>query len=360
MHPHLLLYCRAGFEPECAAEIQNYCAERGLRATPSITSEAAFVPVALERPGDAHLPEKQIHFVDLVFCRQLLFHAELVASLPHRDRITPLLTALGASGQRYSGLCLETADTNAAKELSAFCRKFTPPFEHALNQAGLLIDDMRAPRLHLLWLNTQTVYLARAYPNNASPWPMGIPRVKLARAAPSRSAMKLAEAFLTFLSAEQDQDLLRAGVSAVDLGAAPGGWTWQLAQREVHVTAVDNGALHAELRGNGLIEHIRGDGFHYWPKRPVDWLVCDMVEQPRRIAELVARWLAEGKCRYAIFNLKLPMKKRWEAYQQCRAIIERALEGKSYQMRFKHLYHDRMEITGCVLMETSGRGKRRR
>ncbi len=354
----LLLYCRAGFEPECAAEIQSYCAALGLKASATGKPESAYVPVALDYPDSAAPLLKRIQLSDLVFARQLLFHARLFQNLPTLDRVTPLVSALRESGLRYSELLLETADTNAGKALSAFCRKFAPPLEHALAEADLLVSDPYAPRLHLLALDTQTIYLGLAYPHNASPWPMGIPRVKFSRAAPSRSALKLAEAFLTFLSEEEEQDLLHEGVSAVDLGAAPGGWTWQLTQRALHVTAVDNGALHAELRGNGLVEHIRADGFRYTPKRPVDWLVCDMVEQPKRVAELVARWLAQGQCRYAIFNLKLPMKKRWEMYLACRDIIEQALEGKAYRMQFKQLYHDRLEITGCVLMQTSQRRKR--
>ena len=57
---------------------------------------------------------------------------------------------------------------------------------------------------------------------------MGIPRLRLP-GAPSRSAAKLEEALLYFLGDEAER-LLRGGMSAVDLGAAPGGWTWILAR----------------------------------------------------------------------------------------------------------------------------------
>ena len=43
------------------------------------------------------------------------------------------------------------------------------------------------------------------------------------------------------------------------------------------------------------------------PKR-VDWMVCDMVEQPSRVLELVADWFEQGYCQFSVFNLKLPMK----------------------------------------------------
>ena len=95
------------------------------------------------------------------------------------------------------------------------------------------------------------------------------------------------------------------------------------------------------LLDSGLVEHLRADGFRYRPKKPVDWLVCDMVEQPRRIADLIAQWLSTGTCRRAIFNLKLPMKKRYEETQACLARV-RAVAG---DVRARQLYHDREEIT---------------
>jgi len=92
---------------------------------------------------------------------------------------------------------------------------------------------------------------------------------------------------------------------AVDLGAAPGGWTWQLATRGLRVTAVDNGPLKGDVASDPLVQHLRQDGLTYRPRNPVDWMVCDIVDQPSRIAHLVAAWLAEGTCRRSIFNLKL-------------------------------------------------------
>ena len=137
---------------------------------------------------------------------------------------------------------------------------------------------------------------------------------------------------------------LKPGMTAVDLGAAPGGWTWQLAHRSIRTIAIDNGPMDAALMESGVVEHRRVDGFRYKPSRAVDWLVCDMVEQPRRIAELIARWLAEGLCRRAIFNLKLPMKKRYDEVQLCLSIVSDALGGAG-DLRAKQLFHDREEIT---------------
>jgi 23S rRNA (cytidine2498-2'-O)-methyltransferase len=86
------------------------------------------------------------------------------------------------------------------------------------------------------------------------------------------------------------------------------------------------------------------------PARPVDWLVCDIVLQPIRIAELVARWIADGDARRAIFNLKLPMRKRYAEVERCaarmREIIDRARVNAKLTLR--QLYHDREEVTGYL------------
>jgi len=170
--------------------------------------------------------------------------------------------------------------------------------------------------------------------------------------APSRSTLKLAEALVTFLG-DREADLLRAGMRAVDLGAAPGGWTWQLARRGLTVVAVDNGPLKGEVRDDPLVTHLRTDGLAYLPKRPVDWMVCDIVEQPSRIAALVARWVGEGHARRAIFNLKLPMKKRYDEVRRCEAIIRDGLAKArvKHTLGLRQLYHDREEVTGCVMRE---------
>jgi 23S rRNA (cytidine2498-2'-O)-methyltransferase len=79
----------------------------------------------------------------------------------------------------------------------------------------------------------------------------------------------------------------------------------------------------------------------------VDWLVCDMVEQPQRVATLMAEWFVNGLAQHAIFNLKLPMKKRLTALNAALDIIRNSLnkKGIKYSLKTKQLYHDREEVT---------------
>ena len=111
--------------------------------------------------------------------------------------------------------------------------------------------------------------------------------------APSRSTLKLAEALHVYLG-DNIEKVLMPEMRAVDLGAAPGGWTWQLIHRGLNVIAVDNGPMKGELVDNAMVRHLREDGFRYLPKKPVDWMVCDIVESPSRIATLVANQFMEN------------------------------------------------------------------
>ncbi|MBN0056465.1 23S rRNA (cytidine(2498)-2'-O)-methyltransferase RlmM, partial [Pseudomonas aeruginosa] len=77
---------------------------------------------------------------------------------------------------------------------------------------------------------------------------------------------------------------------AVDLGAAPGGWTWQLVNREMRVTAVDNGPMAENLMYSGLVDNQKVDGYQYRPRQRVDWMVCDIVEKPARTGALIETW----------------------------------------------------------------------
>lgn len=179
---------------------------------------------------------------------------------------------------------------------------------------------------------------------------MGIPRLRMPGAAPSRSTLKMDEAIRWFISRDQQADLFRSGMTAVDLGAAPGGWTWQLVQRGCLVTAIDNGPMQDALMKTGMVEHYRTDAFTYVPEKRVDWLVCDMAERPLHVSRLIARWFTSKQCRNAIFNLKLPMKKRLLSVHECIDLIEQKLSQANigHTIKAKQLYHDREEITVCI------------
>jgi 23S rRNA (cytidine2498-2'-O)-methyltransferase len=292
-----------------------------------------------------------------VFIRSAFFgsgpHAIAEAHARARpDRITPLLAAIEPlrAHAPFGTLWIEHPDTNDGKAMSSLARSLHARLTGALEDAGLLdVAQAQRPRLHVMLPDGATAWVGASDAARGSPWPMGIARLRMPAAAPSRSTLKLAEAFATFLG-DDEASLVRPGMRAVDLGAAPGGWTWQLARRGVRVIAVDNGALKGEVARDPLVTHVREDGLRYRPRRPVDWVVCDIVESPSRIATLMARWMGEGWARHAIFNLKLPMKKRYDEVLRCREIIatEARRASTRWSLAVRQLYHDREEVTAFL------------
>lgn len=351
MSRSLFIHCRAGFEGECTAEVQEQAAALGRHGHCRSESGGAWVEFATTDPDGAARLHEQIAFVGLIFARQWFVVSAACGDLPVGDRAASLARALRTVPAPAGTLFLEYPDTNDGKALSGLCRKLRPSLEAALSAAGLLDRDGATRwRLHACFLSGTAAYAGYADTGNSSPWPMGVPRLKFPRGAPSRSTLKLEEALLCFLDDDERRRALLPGMRAVDLGAAPGGWTWQLVQRGLHVTAVDNGALTPALLESGLVEHLRGDGFAYRPAASVAWMVCDIVERPMRVAGLAAKWLENGWCRHAVFNLKLPMKKRYQEVKRCLDHVRGRLDGTGvdYRLACKQLYHDRDEVTVYV------------
>ena len=243
---------------------------------------------------------------------------------------------------------METVFSSAASASAqaGLSRSFGNALRPALRKAGLLTDkpNPKFARLHITFVDGTHAFVSMSDTRDSSPWPLGIPRLKLLPDAPSRSALKLEEALMTLMSQDEHEKLMTPGMKAADLGAAPGGWTWVLTREHLRVTSIDNGPLRQHVLDTGLVEHLRADGFRWQPEDPLHWMVCDMVEQPSKVAERMATWLREGWCKHAIFNLKLPMKKRWEETQRCLDLFAEQAD-KPMLIRAKQLYHDREEIT---------------
>ncbi|AWX13705.1 23S rRNA (cytidine(2498)-2'-O)-methyltransferase RlmM [Mergibacter septicus] len=353
----LALYCRSGFEKETAAEITEKATNLGVFGFARVEENSGYVIFECYQAQQADYLAYQLACNQLIFARQILVVSDLIGELPIQDRISPLLEKLQQAKPYlpplpYNQVWVETPDTNEAKSLLTFCRKFTVPLRQHLQQNHLLNENNKSKQaitLHLFFIRSGYCYLGYSYNQRHTPHFMGIPRLKFPPNAPSRSTLKLEEAINLFLSPIEQKQRMNEEKYAVDLGACPGGWTYQLVKRGMFVYAVDHGKMATSLHETGRIEHCMEDGFKFQPpkRRKIDWLVCDMVEQPSRITRLMLKWLINGWCNEMIFNLKLPMKKRYNEVKQCLELIENTLQKQqiNYKLQAKHLYHDREEIS---------------
>jgi len=339
--PELLALCRAGFEPECVQELEQRIAEQGGSAYARTERESGFARMILQDSDDIGTIDAD----KTVFSRLLWPITREFKGLDPKDRAAPMLAWLAETGLKLGDLRVECADSPAGEALRALCRGFESALLGLMRNRGI-IDPKAKYGLVVFFAGTDHALLgfdAVARIKNAPRG--GIVRLRFPSEAPSRSTLKLEEAFHVLLSEDERERWLVPGGTAVDLGACPGGWTYQFVRRSMKVIAIDNGTMAPSLMDSGLVEHQRVDGFQFRPKKPVDWLVCDMVEQPMRVATLIGEWLRDGHCKRAMFNLKLPMKKRWAEVQACLDTVHEIAGGPPVQLRAKQLYHDREEVT---------------
>jgi 23S rRNA (cytidine2498-2'-O)-methyltransferase len=352
----ILLQCRPGFEREAAQEVVDRFTTGKGSAESKFERESGFVRISAKAPREAYAA---IHWKDWIFVRQWwCIHTEL--ALTGTDRLNPILLAARNAHDGvelpFSDLFLEMPDTNEGRQSKKFLSHIEPLIFTELEHEGLLDVQGDGPRLCLFFISA-TEALVGVADERSAPWSMGFPRLRFPAEAPSRSTLKLAEAFEVFLSPREQDLLLRSGMKAVDLGAAPGGWTWQLLARGMRVTAVDNCPLKGGALGHPSVTHLKADGFCYRPKVPVDWVVCDMVEQPGRVADLMLDWMVKGYAQTAIFNLKLQKHPRLQEVRNSLETIRKGLLDAGIRGRLiaRQLYHDREEIT--VYLRREGKAK---
>jgi 23S rRNA (cytidine2498-2'-O)-methyltransferase len=177
---------------------------------------------------------------------------------------------------------------------------------------------------------------------NRSAWPGGKHRFRHEEDQVSRSEFKLLEALSVFRLA------LPEGGTALDMGAAPGGWTRVLRSRGLKVTAVDPADLDPRLGGDRGIRHVRQRIQEYLPRATqFDVIVNDMKMDARASVELMLRAARSLRPNgIAVMTLKLP---RSEAetprtLERVRADLERLSRGYRI-LGARQLYHNRHEVT---------------
>lgn len=170
-----------------------------------------------------------------------------------------------------------------------------------------------------------------------SPWPAGVARLRRDPDEISRAARKLEEALLLFGLSP------RPGQRALDLGAAPGGYTARLLRRGLQVTAIDTGALSPRLRGAPGLTFVRGPAHGVpLPAGPFDLLTADLSWDPLRAADCALRFRprlapgAHGIVTIKFFGPDVPA--------TIAAARDRLRQGYRV-LAIRHLFHDRREAT---------------
>jgi 23S rRNA (cytidine2498-2'-O)-methyltransferase len=181
---------------------------------------------------------------------------------------------------------------------------------------------------------------------NISGWPGGARHYAQTNEQISRAEFKLLEALETF-----GITLPETG-KALDLGAAPGGWTRLLLEgTELQVTAVDPANLDKRLAHQRRLDHYRGYAEHYLEDAlrrhmKFDIIVNDMRMDAREAARLLAQ--AAGCLRadgIVISVFKLPH--TTDEINPLNTLKEalRTLERNYDIVQAHQLFHNRQEVT---------------
>lgn len=175
--------------------------------------------------------------------------------------------------------------------------------------------------------------------DNLSPWAGGFCRIPLSENALSRAEQKLLEAL------ELEGKRIPRGGLALDLGAAPGGWTRVAAEMGFQVHAVDPADLHSSLRLHPRVTHHRTTAgeFIKQVRGPFDLLLCDMKMEAKLAVDLVLEYASVlSPNAFLVMTLKLPKKER--ALLAARQALRR-IEKRFSVMVGRQLYFNRSEIT---------------
>ncbi len=209
------------------------------------------------------------------------------------------------------------------------------------------VESIKKPQIVVSVLCTaQKGYLGiSTVKENLSDWPGGMRHFAQTPEQISRAEFKLLEALETF------GVMLPAHGRALDLGAAPGGWTRLLLEAGMSVVAVDPARLDPRLAGHAHLEDYRGYAEVYLEdaikkRRTFDVIANDMRMDAREAARLLVQ---AGKCLrtdgFIISTFKLPHATREiDPLKNLKAAL--SLLHKHFDLVQAHqLFHNRQEVT---------------
>lgn len=186
------------------------------------------------------------------------------------------------------------------------------------------------------WVSVVPAPVGPALLSWPSPFAGGRALDERAANAPSSAHRKLDEALAWLETAPGSDDVV------LDLGAAPGGWSWAALRKGARVIAVDRADMDPEIVKHERLEHVRADAFKYVPERQPTWLLCDVIAEPERSLDVVARAVQSSHLRALVVTLKLKHPVKLDVIKRARALC-RTTPG--FFGRTKSLAANKLEVT---------------
>lgn len=156
---------------------------------------------------------------------------------------------------------------------------------------------------------------------------------------PSRAYLKLWE-FFTIYRPEIAQ-----GTQVIDMGSAPGGWTWVLAELGLKVISVDKADLDSKIKKLPHVNHLQESAFGLDPKSfpEVVWFFSDIICYPEKLLELIKKWIEQSNVKNFVCTIKFQGNADFKIIDAFSAIPK---------SKIVHLYHNKHEVTWWLNQET--------
>lgn len=164
----------------------------------------------------------------------------------------------------------------------------------------------------------------------SSPFALGEVHFIESKIPPSRAYLKLWE-ILTLLQIQP-----KAREKCLEIGAAPGSWTWVLQQLGAEVIAVDRAPLDPCISRSPQVISLKKDAFTLGPQDfpEVQWLFSDVICYPSKLFDWLQPWIAS--------NVNLICTLKFQGEIEKSVIQDFARVPGSILL---HLFHNKHELT---------------
>lgn len=201
------------------------------------------------------------------------------------------------------------------------------------------VPEVKEPELIIsVLLCAEKCYIGLGTPDeNISGWSGGMMHFRKSEEDISRAKYKLMEAIKTF------KIDMGGFTTALDLGAAPGGWSSVLLDHGLQVTAVDTGDMDERLYKYPGFKFIKANAAELkLEEESFDMLTSDISWNPKNTARIIlgaSDYLKTGGT--AVVTLKLMGDKVRKTIKEVLSLYNEAFEV----LEVRHLFHNRDEVT---------------
>ena len=279
------------------------------------------------------IKEKRLIFVRHIFPAEYMIPYKEILELGELDFVRDFVSRMDKT--RSFSVQLRIAGDGKLYESSEIKQKLSDYFK----SEGFTENKRYPEQVISIYIANDYVYIGLSQAEeNLSIWSGGMRHYSVREDTISRAEFKLMEAF------EACPLVLEKDGVALDLGAAPGGWTKVLVENGFKVVAVDPVQLSPVLQANPNVEFFNGRAHEYirQSNKMFDLIVDDMsmniITSINFILSMKNRLRKKG---YIIITFKLTRYDRLNKIKEGLKLLD-----KKFDVVFiKQLFHNRSEVT---------------